>query len=1475
MSLQAAKKIAVVGAAVHLPKTRDPEEFWRLLCDKTLFLRELSDETLKNAGVSQALLQQHNYVKWAAPLDDIAAFDADAFAMTPKEAEIAGPQLRSLLHCASDALHNAAIRRDDPNLVIGVFTGVGGSDYMPNNLAGRPDIVASVGHKTVQFGNDNSFVATQIAYKLNLKGPAVNFSTACSSSLVAAHHARKSLLDHECDVALVGGAKISSLHNHGYLYQSGGIRSKDGYCRTFDADASGTVSGNGAVVLVMMRLEDAVAQKRDVWAVLEGSALNNDGAVKVGYTAPGIEGQASVIATALADAQIDPAEIGFVEAHGTATPMGDPVEVAALTAVYRAFTEKQQYCALGAVKSNLGHLGAASGLLGLLKATLAVRDGKIPATLHFKQANPALQLEHSPFFVNADTMDWPAPPQRRLAAVSSFGMGGTNAHMILSGFDNAPKPQDLVAGAADYRLILLSDLTTERLAYGAASLGRRLAESPVSLANVELTLAQGRPSHAVRQALVVNSVGELSAALQSEPHAVVAGQPTLVMMFPGQGAQHLGMLNDLYQTEPCFRQTFDRCAQFLKDHDGLDITDYLQHGQPIPDDTAVVQPLLFAVEYSLYCCWQQLGAVPKLVLGHSLGELVAATVAGCFSLEQGLILVRERGKLMSAAPAGAMLSVDCSPVMLQPMLSAELDIAAINASGNLVIAGPLALLEDLQHQLDLRGIGYRWISRRYAFHSRLMAQSAAVLSTLVDRLGPKPLSLPLLSNLSGAVMAAGHVLDGAYWSQQLLSCVRFDQAAVHLHGLSEVIALEVGPGQVLSQLLKSDGLARAVVASQPHPKMIRKQQACWLDAIAQLWQRGYPLNFVSWLDGRAGHFVALPGPVAVMRDHWVTPTAAVQPALASTGGNGALPESWLHLPQWRQISLTASPATHCFLIVGDDAQLTETLQRLLCQAGACVDVYPGPALQLAQEWQSVTSKSNLQNVEPQPLAVLLLPSAWHPSSGLADQCTTLIKAVGQTAGRAVSLNLLQTPLWDLFDPSFGDVLTARLQALLLCAEQEYPALSCRLIDVDVAAADPADLRVVTQLTAQSAGLMYPTVIRAGQCFQRQFNVAPTVADPQHRLKTGGNYLIIGGLGGIGLVFAEYLASHYQAHLILLSRDPAVASATPTVDAALQRIREKAATVQLVAGDVSQFTVLQSMFAGTSATRRIDGVIHAAGIADSKIIALASDELLSKTAAPKVSGTQHLLTLCQQFPPDFVLLCSSQSALKGGAGQYAYSAANGMMDVLVRQAAKSMTFPTISVNWCRWSESGMATKNSRTRDDRSLDEGISDQEGCRLLEQILQLAQPQVVVSKFVVDEVIQRYRLAQQSRLSPAAVTQAAVRARPALSTPYVAAESPVQLSLIAIWQKILGIDEIGIQDNFFEIGGNSLLLGQLLMLLRTEFLVELTIAQLYNALTVEAMATLIFSQSMASVQDDDLALLLAELEQLDLHHSEQLITQD
>ncbi|MEM9087127.1 MAG: beta-ketoacyl synthase N-terminal-like domain-containing protein [Cyanobacteria bacterium P01_F01_bin.53] len=1221
------ERIAIVGMAGRFPGADNLDEFWDLLKQGKSGIQMLSDDALIAAGVPESTFNQPNYVRAYASFPDPTGFDAQFFGYSPREAELIDPQHRVFLECAWSALENAGYDTQQYDGSIGVYGGSALNSYIVN-LHANPEVRESINPVQAVVSNVMGLMPTRVSYQLDLKGPSCGIQTGCSTALVAIHTACQSLLNHECDMALAGGVTVSSATPQGYTYQAESIASPDGLCRAFDANGQGTVFGNGVGIVVLKRLQAALLDGDHIHAVIAGSAINNDGADKVNLIAPSVSGQAAVIQDAIKAACVDPDTISYVEAHGTGTPLGDPIEVAALNKVFghkvsgqtngtvtngtvTNGTENEENhrppCALGSAKTNLGHLDAAAGAAGLIKTVLALQHKTLPASLNYEKPNPKIDFQNGPFVVNQHCIDWPeqeankGTPKR--AGVSSFGMGGTNAHAILE-----EAPERCSSGPArPWQLITLSAKTPTALDTAAQNLAAHLQQNrELTLADVAYTLQVGRRAWPHRRFYLCQTI-EGAIKQLSEPHtkrqetstATANNSPkSIVFMFSGQGAQHIDMARGLYKTEPVFKQTIDQCAELLAE-EGVDLLRIIyptdsertisQEIKPAQlTETAYAQPALFAIEYALTKLWMAWGIQPQAMIGHSIGEYVAACVAGVFSLNAVLSLITKRGQLMQRCTPGSMLSVLTAPATLKPLLPAEAEIAVINSPQNCVVSGSTAVIEALQKQLDAQNIPCRLLATSHAFHSTMMEPALADFSKALEKVTLSPPKIDFISNVTGTWIEDAQATDADYWVSHLRESVRFSQGIETLLQLPNPIFLEVGPGHTLTKLVKqnlpsgnksseggeSNGAGQAkhiipVIQSLPHPQDAKDDITTFMAALGQLWLAGSSVKWSNLYQGLKRHRLPLPTYPFERESYWVPllkpdENAAAGKALTQAQTKAADMADWFYLPTWKRLPLTAETSNLTddrWLIFADDALQTQLQEHFstLKNRPAITWVNPGSAFSHATE-KSYTLQPQQATDYQQLIQALLAGDSWptqviygwgmtHGTSSGKPHVDDFHALVYLTQALTTSREVLTRSTFtisiittDVHDVTVHDSLNprkARVLGLSQVISQECPGLSCRAIDTGLAidAIDPTALqRLCRELATPYDYSQRQIAYRDRQRWVQTYEPLPLPAQSPSLIQRKGIYLIAGDLvEGLGMVYAHALVKEFDAKLVLLGR----------------------------------------------------------------------------------------------------------------------------------------------------------------------------------------------------------------------------------------------------------------------------------------------------------------------------------------------------
>ena len=1480
--------IAVVGMACRFPGANTPSQFWRNLERGVESIATFSDAELLEAGVAPELVRHPQYVKAAAVLDGIDLFDAGFFTITPRDAQVLDVQHRLFLECAWEALEDACCMPERFAGAIGVYAGAGVNSYLLSNLLPNREAIGEVGEFQTLISNDKDYLPTRVSYKLNLRGPSISVQTACSTSLVAIHLACQSLLQGECDLALAGGVSLRVPQKVGYLYRDDMILSPDGHCRAFDARAAGTVAGSGVGIIVVKRLDDAIADGDTIHAVVAGSAVNNDGSLKVGYTAPSVEGQRAVIREALAVADLEAATIGFVETHGTGTPLGDPVEFAALAQAFKGSGACAGRCVLGSVKTNLGHLDAAAGVAGFIKAVLAIRHGRIPPTLHFTTANPQIPLAGSPFRINTTVEEWSANGGVRRAGVSSFGIGGTNAHVVLE--QGPAMTQAPARGGA--QLLVVSARSDASLAGLQAELSRAIDGDP-SLApdDVAASLMLGRRAFDHRAAVVTHSREQAARDVARAPrHVVPPAAPRLVFMFPGQGSPYVGMGAELYRVERVFRDALDQCHSRLAPL-GFDLRAILFDSTDAElAQTSVAQPAIFAIEYALTRLLMSWGMTPDATIGHSVGELTAACIGGSIVPEDALSLIVERGRLMQEMPPGRMLAVRLPADLLGPELGAAVSIAAVNAPEWSVLSGPAEAVDALRGRLSARGVECQALQTSHAFHSAMMDPMLAAFASAASRVTFRSPSIRWVSNVTGAWITDAEAVDPGYWVRHLRAPVQFSAGLTALHDATTML-VEVGPGCALSTLARTHpGVATSqVVPVMRHPRDRSSEQEHLLRAVGALWTAGVAVDW-SALGATAGRRrVSLPTTPFDRQRYWVDP-----PGPAKGGDRGsAAPghdarenaELGFSVPVWTPAPPPAGVEAadrHWLFFARDDDEVVAALIARVTSAGRVTRVRPGLEYRrdavdrftirpgVREDYDAL-----LKEATARPAGRLHVVHAWAAGAEVQPQAATLdeslfsliwlARALGSDdEADEVRLDVLSSQMQAVGGESSLAPARASLLGPVLVAPLELPAIRCRSIDYDAVRVTGRLVELLCdEIRAASADQI--VAYRNHQRYTRRLGpLTLETSDRRIALKRRGHYLITGGLGGVGLVLAGHLASRYAARLTLVGRSPAAAHV-------LHAIERSGGRVCALTADVRDAVRLAD--AVRDAERRlgpIDGVVHAAGVPAGGVLLRKTRADIDAVIGAKIDGARNLAQIFEGAALDFMLFMSSVTALTGDVGQVDYCAANAFLDALAHQL-RAAGQNVCSVNWDTWREAGMAVATRlpgvlQTLRDRRLQQGLGNDEGAHAFERALSSGLVQVVVSRRDLGHAATPPSLDEDLTRVAGEAPAAARYPRPALAVPFAAPESPEERTLCEIWEALLGIDAVGIHDDFFELGGHSLLATQLLSRVRDRMSVRLSLASFFEHGTVARLARLIEARQIDAV--------LADLDQLTEDEARNLLDQ-
>jgi acyl transferase domain-containing protein/thioesterase domain-containing protein/acyl carrier protein len=1191
--------IAIVGMAAHLPGADTVAAYWENLRNGIESIRHYSKEELLAAGEAAHRLNRPDYVPAAAPLSGYQNFDTEFFGLSAKEAAIMDPQHRRFLEVAWEAMENAGHMPENAKGPIGVFAGCGMGSYFYFNICSNPKLVDNVGMFLLRHtGNDKDFLSTRLSHIFDLKGPSVNVQTACSTSLVATHYATQALLSGECDMALAGGVTIELPQDRGYIYKEGEVLSPDGHCHAFDHRAQGTVFGSGAGVVVLRRLKDAIADGDHIWAVIKGSAINNDGAAKAGYLAPSVDGQAEAIAEAQMIAETPADTIDYIECHGTGTYLGDPIEVAALTQAFNETTDEVGFCRIGSVKTNIGHLDTAAGVASLIKTSLALHHKLIPASLGYEKPNPAIDFETSPFRVNDRLIDWVSHKGPRRAGVNSLGVGGTNAHVVLQEAPELP-PSDV--SDWPFQILTVSGRNKAALDANCAALAAHLRANPDQpLADVAWTLQKGRRAFERRRVIVAETHEDAAAQLEANDprrafsHTVVGDDPDYVFMFPGGGAQYAGMARDLYETEPVFAEWMDQGLAILQPKLDYDIRALWlpEPGQEAAADAKLTQPsvqlsLIMIVEYALAQLWMSWGVQPAALTGHSMGENTAACVAGVMSFEDCIGLVHLRGKLFDAVPAGGMLSIALPADQLEPFLGDDLDLGAVNAPSLSVATGPQSALDDLEARLKAKDIDCQRIPIDIAAHSRMLDPILKDFGDYLRSIELHAPKIPFTSNRTGAFITDEQAQDPEYWVGHLRGTVRFADCLTTLADKDARVFIEVGPGKAMSSLAGQHGkvTANQVISSLRHPKDDIADDAYFMAMLGRVWAVGGTFDWGQiWGDTRRLR-VPLPTYAFQHAAYFIEPGTVTTDEASEWLTRNTPPDEWGYRPAWLpryaacDVDVTGDLSEadkQTWLVFADDAGLCAAAADRLRDAGHdVITVRPGDTFArdgeggyfLAPErgregYDLLIVDLNTRDLIPTRILhgwMVTADESFRPGSSFFHRVQEqgfyslffLAQAIG---GEDLPGDIHMTVLSNGAAQHKGEALPHPEKATLAgparVIPREFPHLTVATLDLELPQPEARKKRRLAKAdTDRLVGhiledaLADPgngtALVRGGKRFALTYKPAALTDLPDDGplpvLKDKGVYLITGGFGGIGLTLAEALIKRCGARIALLSR----------------------------------------------------------------------------------------------------------------------------------------------------------------------------------------------------------------------------------------------------------------------------------------------------------------------------------------------------
>ena len=1490
--------IAIIGMSARFPGAKNIDAFWDNLRAGKESIQFFTDDELADYHA----VDDPEYVKAAPVLDDIDKFDASFFGYAPREAQMMDPQHRLLLECAASALEHAGYASNTYDGLISVFAGSAMNTYLLfSGLA--PHYIDE--YLPTLIGNDKDFLATRISYKLNLKGPSVTVQTACSTALVATHMACQSLLNGESDIALAGAVSVRVPHNAGHQYIPGSVFTPDGHCRPFDKNANGTIFGSGVGVVVLKRLDNALEEGDYIHAVIKGTAINNDGASKVDYTAPSVDSQSDAIAEALGVSGVDASTVSYVEAHGTGTAIGDPIEVAALTRAFKDYTEKKEYCAIGSVKSNIGHLDVAAGMAGLIKTILALKHRLLPATLHYAEPNPEIDFSRTPFFVNNTLQEWNPDVGIRRAGVSALGIGGTNAHVIL---EEAPE-RPIMPPSSTPHLVPLSAKSEEALQQASENLKEYFIKNPdVPFPDVAFTLQKGRNVFEHKRFLIASTTKEAIEILDgSKPDLLHnarhrATSRELIFMFPGQGAQYINMSRDLYEHHPAFHSAINECASILQAYLSVDITTLLY---PAPGQehtsteqltqTAYTQPALFTVSYAMASLLQSWGIEPQAYIGHSIGEYVAACLSGVFTLEDALKVIALRGRLMQKMPSGSMLVVSLSEKEIAPFLNDVVSLAAVNGPELCVVSGPHDAIDALEATFSKKNIQAKRLRTSHGFHSFMMQPAADEFAEYMQQVHLMPPKTPFISNITGTWITPNQATDPQYWADHLRNPVQFEKGIRELVKDPYRVFLEVGPGRTLSSLLRMhpDRLdEQQAITTLRHPNQSESDLSYILKSIGQLWLYDIAPDWSTLYPEGSRQRIPVPTYPFTRQSHWFEPSSDQVTTSYFPGPKTSVPSknTLLYAPGWKRtanIQRKEAVATSTWLLFVDGSTFSKKSSQMLKEQGHTIlTAEIGPDFkQISSTSWTLNPKDRsqydqlLQHIKQTGFIPNFILHLWNVSEEHSTEYTYspdtsndqlhlsffsllyLAQALQQQEYiHPITLGVLSSNAHDVLGTERINPFHATLHGPCRVIEKEIPNIRCVQIDLECTSQpQPLPKALINYLVDGPEQNML--AYRGKHCWIPEFTpVMQGASGKDGAVQKKGVYLITGGMGGLGLAFATWLAQEYNATLLLLGRspmpektlwasllnDPATDSKLIARIRSIQQLESLGAHVDTLQADVTHSEDMQAAIeAAHKKYGAINGVIHAAGIIEDALLPLKDSDSAFRVLAPKILGTLVLAQVLKPYPLDFMVLCSSINSYFSPAGQFDYTAANGFQDAFAYAHRQATDTNTVSINWPGWKETGMLADKKEAYGEKDwfkkeYNRGITTHEGISAFAHALTLHVPQLVVSK----ENIRLEAHDGSQRTDTSTPLKELHSNGHSSSSPHGVPFSEygsIEEQLQSIWSQVLGLKQIGIHDDFFEIGGHSLLAVTLFKRMEQAIgALHLPISALIQAPTIAKFAPLI-----------------------------------
>lgn len=1475
-------EIAVIGMACRFPGASNVNEYWENLKNGVDSISVFSEEELRKYLNKEEDITNPKYIKSKGLLDNAAYFDAAFFGFSPNEANVLDPQIRILAQTAYHALEDAGYDFGEVKKNVGVFVGalpsVNWQLHCFNNAGNQ---------YSEQFSslilNDKDFASTRLSYLLNLHGPSSTIYTACSTSLVTIDMACQSLLTGKSNMAMAGGVALSLPYKSGYLHEQGMIMSKDGHTRSFDENATGTVWSDGVGMVVLKRLEDAINDGDQIHAIIKGSGVNNDGDRKVGYTAPSIQGQIEVIRDALNMAEVSLESIKYIEGHGSATSLGDKIEISALSEVFKNANENYK-CPIGSVKSNVGHLNTASGIAGFIKVCLMLKHSQIPPTAHFERPNSTLAQKKCPFYVTNTLQEWKSENTPLRAGVSSFGIGGTNAHIVLEEAPAAKKSKE----DARNPLLVLSAKTRDSLHELSSELKEYILQHPSKNINdVAYTLQIGRKHYQHRKSVLFENKEQLLKSLATTTSETINETPKIVMMFPGMGTVYTNLGKDLYHKEYIFRKTMDECFSILKAKTGQNYKAilYPENESQIPKDFQTPQLLTFAFEYSLYTLLKSWGITPDYLIGYSLGEYVAACVADIFTVASTFDILIERGNLINSLDTGGMLAVPLSAEAIQPYLPTTIDIA-INNGKSIVVGGEQKALQVLKKDLETAGIGTIEINASYALHSSEMKPILTDFNAIIAKHTPKIPKIPMISNVTGNWCDAA-VTETTYWAKHLSETIEFHKGLTTL--IKEhptALFLEVGAGNNLSLLARRTGNESDqklnLVNFVKKEKVKTTDHDYLLKAIGSYWQYGGNVNWEAYHDGLHKNIVSLPNYPFEKKTFDILPknTLEVTTKTANFSKQSDI-SSWFYVPTWQRNPLLTKVRPEntdgkTILILGNQQKDIKGLLSEKEVKDTIVFAQYDENFSKIREKQyalDYTKKDDIITLfkafEAEEIKIDVIIDVTNVGKSTSNdiknlqRIVTLFQGISRTSHAYHKLEycIVVENVFSIYGNEQINPWNSILLSATKVIPQENPFVQCRFIEIDAETYISKRNLYYQQILKEQESYIKDKIVSYRGVFRWIQNMLPyplasndaTASQIRHK----GTYIIIGGLGDVGYAISKYLLEKFETTIILIGRsqlpeksnweswlqeNDATSSLGSKISKALDLVKLPG-NIEFMQADSTVYEDLATVFKNVQERyAQIDGVFHSAGaIAQNSfnVVNSISEEQLEFHFPVKTKGLDVIEKVVDEYPVKFVAIMSSLSSILGGLGMIGYAGANQFMDAMVARqnntnsATKWMTFNFS--NWEGWDTDFEGLSLS----DSALETFITSDEGEKVFNGLFSQANAhsQIIISPVNLFALKEKWENTQETIFEDKQNFDNESNTKPELSSDYKEPTTNLQKELVHIWEEIFGFGPIGILDDFMELGGDSLKAITMLSHVHGKTTMTMSIQDFFNNTTIEKLS--------------------------------------